>query len=860
MRAHPAPHQQRGAILVLLLIGLIMAGGYLFYRTTNNALNRSQRDAQLSAALARAKESLIAYAVIDDKRPGRLLCPDLLGNGISPILSRNDCDAYSGSLPWKTLDLADADDEYGGTFHMVLSRLFAGDRTTPPLNSDTPTELRAIAADGSLNDDIVAIIIATRGKLDPSNDGSHSEYQAGRSNTDGDNDLFALVSRRELMAAVEKRIANETLTCLKSHAAASPSDQAYPWPAPLSGSNRRGQANSYFGQLPLTQASAGPENQLKQANHNLDAAKTSLAQASTASERLTALQGLAETVNYAQVLFDKIYSEAKNLSLLANATVTTSGRLTSSIVVATDQNKAESEKPKNGSQISASEKTTLLDRSASAETALIALQKSLSDSGIDPYPSELSTLDQLLQQRLAAAQRLPSASTLNDLQASATSLSGLFAKSSSRNPDISTALSQAASSSNNARLATEQAASSPSDNDKVGAAISTMAILSSAINTLQNAIAASRVNLHASEISSRTETVKTSLAKLNTAPSQASAEALADPLSALQSLVSRVDTASSQVVAARTASLSSLPTAITITRAGLDFAQITAQTSAAISAAETLAHTIANNGDNVTLESLSLIGENYVNAHQAFSTANSTEKGMVDYALGLQAPAVDIEYWAEILSRTTADIALQARKSTTASTTKENTESAFSAADQLLSSLDSSKGAIARLEAYIASPSSKSKQDAAATAISLTNGLLEALLSKSINLDSRLASGAAGAFPTVWASRSCNFMQPPSGKDTWWTANNWGNSLFFQISSRAHGSAGHLTVNAAGSYRIVVLAAGKALDQQTRSIRSTAHFFEGPNTDNSRDGDANSPSLAFASLPASASFNDRLAY
>ena len=856
----PAPHRQRGAILVLLLIGIIMAGAYLFYRTSNHTFSRTQRDAQLSATLARAKESLIAYAVIDDKRPGRLLCPDLIGNGISPILSRDDCDAYNGGLPWKTLDLGEGGDDRGTPFHIVLSRLFAGDRTTPPLNSDTPAELRAIAADGSLNDDIVAIIIAPRGELDPANNGSGNDYQAGRSDAEGNNDLFALVSRRELMAAVEKRIANETLTCLKNHATASPPEQAYPWPAPLSSSNRRGQANSYFGQLPLTQAGAGPESQLKQAQRNLDSAKMKLSAASTASDQLAALQGLAETVNYAQVLFDKIYSEAKNLSLLAEATMTAGGRLASAIVLATDQNKAESDKPKNGSQISPSEKTTLLDRSASGESALLALKQSLTDSGIDPYPNELRTRDQLLQQRLAAAQSLPSAMALNDLQASATALQSLFTKSSSRNPEISAALNQASSTSSNARLATEQAASSPNDNDKVAAAINTAAILSTAIGTLQSTIAASRVNLHASEISSRSEQLKTRLATLNTAPSPAAAEALAETLSTLNAIVSSLETASSLVVTARTASLKTLPAALTVARAGSDFAEIKAQTSAAISAAETLANAIANNADNVTLESLSLIGENYVHAHQAFSTANSTEKGLVDYALAMQTPAVDIEYWAEILSRNAADLALQARKSTTASKTKENTESAFSAAGQVLSSLDGSKGAIARLEAYVASPGSKSKQDAAATAISLTSSLLEALLSRSINLDAQLASGAAAAFPTLWASRSCNFMQPLTGEDSWWTTNDWGGSLFFQISRREHGSTGHLAVNGAGSYHIVVIAAGKALAHQSRSLRNTAHFFESVNADSSRDGNASSPKPGFASLPASASFNDRLAY
>ena len=75
---HHAPlKKQRGVALWMLLVAVIMAGGFAFYKTTNIQFNRTGHDAKLMLALAKAKEALIAYAVTDNDRPGSLPCPDL---------------------------------------------------------------------------------------------------------------------------------------------------------------------------------------------------------------------------------------------------------------------------------------------------------------------------------------------------------------------------------------------------------------------------------------------------------------------------------------------------------------------------------------------------------------------------------------------------------------------------------------------------------------------------------------------------------------------------------------------------------------------------------------------------------------
>ena len=71
---------------------------------------------------------------------------------------------------------------------------------------------------------------------------------------------------------------------------------------------------------------------------------------------------------------------------------------------------------------------------------------------------------------------------------------------------------------------------------------------------------------------------------------------------------------------------------------------------------------------------------------------------------------------------------------------------------------------------------------------------------------------------------------------------------------------GKLTVNGTGTYRVVVLASGRALPGKSHAIQTIDNFLEGINADVSRNLNAQNPATAFLSAPASATFNDRLAY
>ena len=183
MKRPPATRQtQSGIALVALLVLLIMAGAYAFYRYANVAGGRIQQEAKLAATLARAKEALIARAVTDANRPGSLPCPDNVGDGKAAMFTLTQCPTYVGWLPWVTLDLPELIDDTGTRLWYALSPTLRDDDSAQPINSDTAATLRF---DGG--GEIAAIIIAPRGALPgqtrPSNNAA--DYLEG-DNANGD--------------------------------------------------------------------------------------------------------------------------------------------------------------------------------------------------------------------------------------------------------------------------------------------------------------------------------------------------------------------------------------------------------------------------------------------------------------------------------------------------------------------------------------------------------------------------------------------------------------------------------------------------------------------------------------------------
>jgi hypothetical protein len=844
--------KQSGIALVALLVLLIMAGAYALYRNTNVNTGRIQQDQKLLMRLAQAKEALIAYAVIDDKRPGRMLCPDVIGDGISPKLKRDDCegwvsggpDVYSGWLPWKTLDLVEPSDGYGTKFQYAVSRFFGGDRKTPLLNSDTATSLRFGVSIGTASNDIVAVIIATRGALDSRNADGDEYYFSGTSHSSDDNDVIAVITRQELMAAVEKRIANEVKTCLEGHASnVENTAHTYPWPAPLSNSIFKGVTKSLFGMIPATQPGSNPDEVLKKSTSDLKAAETSLISASTATEQLAAVQQISNLAAYARALYDRLYIAAADLEAKAKTAseqFTTLDNTINSITVST--------------------LSTVPGAITSALPSLAAFRESLANMGLDPFLMQLQIENAALKTTIEAATVTPSYQTFNALQ---TQLN-VFARkllfyNVTPNPDLDSLLDTGLLSATSAVSAARTAKGQPANTALATLAITSATALYDSNVTLYNTVLSNRINIDGNEISVRGEYVAASLLAFSQNPGAETATALASVLEASRVLVASVSTASSMVVATRVASLSALDDALLAARAGNDTSLIQYTSATTISRIDALAAAMLNNGDNIAQESLE-------QAAATLTTATQTVPATRTAARALRTPASMVAYWVSVSQAHAADIARLARKSTWA--TGDSDTSAYTATRKLLASLDGDAGTISALEAYIKTPSDAVKQADAQKALADTQTQLADTLNAAGKLESLLETSLAEAVaPTVWYSSACSFLKPSTGSDTWWVANQWANLFFYQISDRVRPAIGKLTVNGSGAYPVVVISAGRALtlpppiNLQQRAIRETKHYLEGLNQDLSRElNEAKTPVLVFSNAPVSDTFNDRLAY
>lgn len=859
-RHRPGTRKQSGIALIALLVLIVLAGGYAFYRSTNVGTGRIQESGKLLLQLSQAKEALIAYAVIDTKRPGRLLCPDLIGNGISPLLARDDCDAYGGWLPWKTLDLTNASDGYGGNFRYYLSPLFGGDRLTPPLNSDTATSLRLDVSAGSPSNDIAAIIMATRGALDTRNADTDVYFYNGSSELPDDNDLIIAITRQELMAAVEQRIANEIRKCLEQHAS-SPANpaQTYPWPAPLANTIFKGTAKSLFGMIPATQPGSNPDETLKKSSSDLKTLKNTLESASTAAEQVAAVQQISDATAYARLLYDRLYVVAADLETKAKTTKSSFGTLNDTIAAATAN-----------SNIFTASADSIPPAVNTALPSLTALRESLSNSGLDPFLMELQLQNPKLKTKINAAASEPSADTFGALVSQIYVFKNkLFERSSTPNPELTGLLNAALVTATAAAVDANNAKDSPTDIALASLAIASANALSDKNLQLYNTVHSSRVNIDGNEISFRAERIMAALSDFS--QSQQSASALLPVLEASRTLAASISTASGRVVAARSNAVSALDEALTATRAASDFTLIQSSSLTSATRLNELATAMTNNGDNIAQETLKAAADTLSVSTQTAPTSLTAGRAL------RTSPVQDVIYWADLAEGHAADIARLARKSTWA--TEDSTNSAYTAARKLLASVDGDSGTASLLEQY-AKTGTEADRTKAQTALAKTQTLLTTLLAKAGTLESLLETGLAdAATPTVWYGSACSMLNPPTGSDSWWVANGWANLFFYQISDRIRPATGRLTVNGSGNYRSVVLAAGKTvcqpdpLDQSKckldtqgkaiywdRSIRETERFLERKNQDISRNGEAKSPVTQFSSEAVSATFNDRLSY
>lgn len=875
----PATKKQSGVALILFLVALILAAGYAFYRSSNIGAARNESNAALIATLAKAKEALIAYAIIDANRPGRLLCPDLLDSGVSPILSRDDCDAYIGWLPWKTLDLKDATDDHGTKFRYVALRWFGGDRAKPPLNSDTlsvsqladagiqkttldSTSLGTLYLDipvGSGTDaidpltdpknEIVALIIAPRGELDPRNADGDNYFFSGKS-SDTDNDLIMPVTRQELMAAVEKRVANEVKACVQNHAsAANNSKKRFPWPAPLSATDYQGKAGSLFGQLPLTQPSPSANSLLNDAaaslNGNIDDFKNTDPNDYAA---LLAVTGtLNATLSQIRNLLDSLYIAATKLWQAATVVSKSLG-----VVNLTAETALQPSGSRRTIRISNSELTDIQTESTNVLVDIDRLPTQLDASGLDIYPEELA----------ARARTFSNAVTAENAQ----SLEDMLWSTQSTHVDIYPRLQAAQNAASSARVALQ----TPIQADAAAKATA----LTNSITCLQAVIAASRINTHYSDISALIAPIQTSLLAYEQSPGTVTAEALRTALASSRTDIAALATVNPQttgcgtgataIIAARNTATAAIDTAQLALTEGI-LAKIQSDTTNAIGKIQVLVTAMVANDDNLTRSSVTA----WVAAYRTHSAPllnirplSSTAR--VPYVENFYIVAVNLENWAKTIAAHAATLASKIKAAPISNDAFYNVSALEGSAYALATeALNSSATAASALTNVINTPTTLKIDQAEQARLALIDDA-SAFNTEIEQLGGSFSSSTASALPIVWLASQCDAFRQTA--DAWWRKGAWQDLVFYQISNIDSTLPGNLKVNGDGNYRVVAIASGRTLSSlsQTRPLspatRTSASYLEKLNSSATRNGDATSPDKEFTNDSPSATFNDRLAY
>ena len=103
--SRPIRRQRGVALILLLLLGIVVGGGFLIQRITSGNSRIVTNQLKTTLSLKEAKDALIAYATVNPDRPGELPCPDLDYDGKSDPEAGGPCVTFRGWFPHLTLGL-----------------------------------------------------------------------------------------------------------------------------------------------------------------------------------------------------------------------------------------------------------------------------------------------------------------------------------------------------------------------------------------------------------------------------------------------------------------------------------------------------------------------------------------------------------------------------------------------------------------------------------------------------------------------------------------------------------------------------------------------------------------------------------
>ena len=236
--------RHRGVVALALMAMVLTASSlYIVTRLQNAGANHTSRETR--AALERARLALLGYAAGYPDRinarfgPGYLPCPAANERGVAGPACAAASGSTRGRFPWHTLRTNDIRDGSGETLWYALSQSHRYNPKLEPLNSDTVAQIQV---DGEA---VVALLIAPGAP--------HSAQGGRRSNAleasqfleslNGDddvtrftrsdaagrafNDQVAVITRGDLMNAIEPRVLGELEQRLRAYAVNH--GGRYPW-------------------------------------------------------------------------------------------------------------------------------------------------------------------------------------------------------------------------------------------------------------------------------------------------------------------------------------------------------------------------------------------------------------------------------------------------------------------------------------------------------------------------------------------------------------------------------------------------------------------------------------------------------
>ncbi len=537
----------------------------------------------------------------------------------------------------------------------------------------------------------------------------------------------------------------------------------------------------------------------------------------TAQDQRQALLQLRENLGTVEAMIQHLFSTNQALYTEASSLLLQLDKLDNTIVQA----------EANG-RISATERSTIRQLSASPLSAQEGLSLQLAATGMDVFPAELDERADALQQ---SQQSKDDVATQLRLSA----LNRLLTAASTPTPPIASALALAREEVEHAEQTLNAHLLSPNA-QAVQAAILD---LLTAVADLQGEISRHRINVPAVEIQGLRDML---IASFNP---QADDGTRRTRLEESRQIIAGIRSASATINKAMTDSQEIISGLLAASALPPEMPP------ALDTALENLRAAIALEDHPVTQGSLDRVAGLYRDSQAIFLNYTApTQAQMVPYAENLRSTAVDLAFWAEIIARHAAQTARLAK--TDPNNTSTLPDSSQQAATSLAQSLD---GSLKALDKLIANPASTTLRNTANQAIERSQSANQALFDRLETLGASFSSGTAADFPVLWQAAQCAFLQDPM---SWWHKNSWHSQVFFQIAQIEANGPARLNINGRSQYPLLVLASGPPLAGLLRDPSRTSSYLEQENAHPSREGLAINPSPLFRESRRADDFNDQL--